>query len=443
MLAIAGNKDEKLVIRKVAMASLREIGGKEVTDGLLPLTAKGNDTAVREEAALALAALDMEKATQPTIDLLGGFTKEEAASAFWRSLLDVKGASTAVAKALPHSGLAPVMAKAGLRVAREGGRNETELIMALTRGADLESEGMGLTDADMKQIAARVPVEGDAAKGEVVFRRKDIGCVNCHAIGGVGGKVGPDLTSVGASAQVDYLIESVFYPNRKIKEGFHTVLVETKDGEEYSGILVRENSDELVLRDATNKEIPISKNNIKSRSLGNSLMPSGLVDSLTSAQQLDLFRFLSELGKPGPYDASKGNVARSWKLRPAGIDLAQFGDDSVLKGKLTDAGWTPAFSLVDGSLLKADLRAALKADALRAPDAIYAASQLQIASPETVNFKIAGAAGASAWVDGKPLNGNHNAQLAAGPHTVIVKLDARSLPDSLRLSASDGTFLVN
>ena len=91
---------------------------------------------------------------------------------------------------------------------------------------------------------------------------------------------------------------------------------------------------------------------------------------------MDLFRFLSELGKPGPFDASKGNVARSWKLRPAGIDLAQFGDDKVLNGKLTDAGWTPAFSLVDGRLLKADLRAALKADALRAPQAIYAASAI-------------------------------------------------------------------
>ncbi len=443
LLAIAGNKDEKRAMRRAALASLREIGGQGVVDGLTPLTTKGNDTAVREEAVLALEALNVDKATQPAIDVLGEFTKEDEALRFWRSLLGVRGASAAIARALPHSGLAPVMAKAGLRAAREGGRNETDLIVALTRGADLESEGLGLTDAEMKQIAARVATEGNAARGEAIFRRKDIGCVNCHAIGGVGGKVGPDLTSIGASAQVDYLIESVFYPNRKIKEGFHTVLVETKDGEEYSGILVRENSDELVLRDATNKEMPIAKNNIKSRTLGNSLMPSGLVDTLSSAQQLDLFRFLSELGKPGPYDASKGNVARSWKLRPAGIDLAQFGDDKVLNGQLTDAGWTPAFSLVDGTLLKADLRAALNADALRAPNAIYVAAQLQVASEETVNFKITGANGASAWVDGKPLGATHNAQLAAGPHTVILKLDAKSLPDSLQLTASDGTFLVN
>ena len=218
-----------------AFGSLREIGGQAVMDGLLPLTGKDNDAAVRQEAVLALAALDLEKATQPLMEVLSEFTKEDAALEFWRSLLGVKGASAALAKALPHSGLAPVMAKAGLRVAREGGRNETELIVALTRGADLESEGLGLTDAEMKQIAAKVGTEGDAAKGETIFRRKDIGCVSCHAIGGVGGKVGPDLTSIGASAQVDYLIESVFYPNRKIKEGYHSVLVETKDGDELLG----------------------------------------------------------------------------------------------------------------------------------------------------------------------------------------------------------------
>ena len=66
----------------------------------------------------------------------------------------------------------------------------------------------------------------------------------------------------------------------------------------------------------TIKEIPIQKNNVKSRALGGSLMPSGLIDNLPSEERVDLFRFLSELGKPGPFDASKGNVARFWKVRP-------------------------------------------------------------------------------------------------------------------------------
>ena len=56
----------------------------------------------------------------------------------------------------------------------------------------------------------------------------DLGCVNCHAIGGAGGQVGPDLVSIGASAPVDYLVESILQPNKAIKEGYHSLVVEAR-----------------------------------------------------------------------------------------------------------------------------------------------------------------------------------------------------------------------
>ena len=76
------------------------------------------------------------------------------------------------------------------------------------------------------------------------------------------------------------------------------------------GTLARENTEQLVLRDATDKEIAIPKSNIKSRVLGNnSLMPSGLVDSLPAAQQLDLFRFLqTAVGDKFPGFLAQGAV---------------------------------------------------------------------------------------------------------------------------------------
>src|SRR5207244_2108743 len=134
----------------------------------------------------------------------------------------------------------------------------------------------------------------DAVRGEKIFRRAQVSCASCHAIGGVGGKVGPDLTSIGASSPLDYLIESVFYPNAKIKDGYHSYLIETDDDTDVSGILVRENNDELVLRNASNNEISIPKNKIKKKTQGGSLMPSGLLDALNHQEKLDLFRFLAE-----------------------------------------------------------------------------------------------------------------------------------------------------
>src|SRR5262249_42602928 len=150
-------------------------------------------------------------------------------------------------------------------VAREGGRNEPELVLALTRSAGLDEAELTLTAAEIQQIVASVTAQGDSARGEKVYRRLELGCVSCHAIGGVGGKVGPDLTSIGASAPVDYLVESIFYPNRKIKEGYHAVVLETQDGQELSGVLVRENNEQLVIRDVSNREIGLAKTSVKNR----------------------------------------------------------------------------------------------------------------------------------------------------------------------------------
>jgi putative heme-binding domain-containing protein len=443
LVTIAGEQDSKPDLREAAFASLREIGGTNVIAALQPLTEKTNAVSIRQQAVVALAALDIQQARQPAIELLGDLKSETEALELWRSILSIKGAAAALTQALPKSGLPPVMAKTGMRVAREGGRSEPDLIFALSRGADLEGEGQTLSDAEIKDLVASVLKQGSAARGEKVFRRKDSACTSCHSIGGAGGKVGPDLTSIGTSAQVDYLIESVLYPNRKIKEGYHSILVETADGEELSGVLVRENTEQLVLRAASDKEISIAKNNIKSRTLGNSLMPSGLVDPLTAGERLDLYRFLSELGKPGPYDASKGSVARFWKLYPQNLDLTQFGDEKILNSPLTDTAWAAVLTLVDGRLPKVELKESLHSVQARIPQAVFAAAQLQVAKAGPVRLQWTGATDSPLWIDGKPIDRNSSLDLPAGAHTIIVKLDAQKLPDSLRLESPDGTFLTN
>jgi ubiquinol-cytochrome c reductase cytochrome b subunit len=44
-------------------------------------------------------------------------------------------------------------------------------------------------------------------QGAVVFQNKD--CRNCHALNGIGGQRGPDLTLVGARLTPDQLIDQV------------------------------------------------------------------------------------------------------------------------------------------------------------------------------------------------------------------------------------------
>jgi putative heme-binding domain-containing protein len=440
----AANKANNESLRTAAFGALREIGGDLAKAKLKAMSAADLDPWGKRQAILTWAALDLDGASAAAVSTLLKISDEKDAEEFWKSLLAVKGSAPALVRALPKTGLPAPMARAGLRAARAGGRNEPDLVWALTRGANLEEEAQILSPAELQRLAQTVMKEGDPARGEKIFRRKELSCINCHAIGGVGGKVGPDLTSIGASAQTDYLIESVLYPNRKIKEGYHTVIVETKDGEDLSGILASENTDKLVLRDSTGKEKEISKKDIAKRVTGASLMPGGLVDALTAKERLDLYRFLSELGKPGPFDAAKARVARAWKLFPQTVDLAQFGDEKILSTALTNSQWMPAISLVDGRLVKKELTSALAEVKHRDPPALYAAAQFEVARTGPVFLKLDGPATAQVWVDGKPVQGANefHPELSTGRHLAVIKLDATKLPDALKLESDDVTFVA-
>ena len=445
LVTVAGAADTPSALRQIAFDSLREIGGPGAIAGLLPLCAAEKPLEIRQRTVLALAALDLRQATPLAIAILAATPNENDALELWRSLLNVKGAAASLARALPSSGFPAPPAKAGLRVAREGGRNEPELVLALTRSAGLEDADLTLTAAEIQQIASSVAAQGDPARGERVFRRFELGCVTCHAIGGVGGKVGPDLTSIGASAPVDYLVESMFYPNRKIKEGYHAVVLETQDGQELSGVLMREDNERLVIRDVSNREVALAKNSVKNRTMGGSLMPSGLIDNLSSQERIDLFRFLSELGKPGPYDASKGSVARSWRVLPAFHTSEQFGLDKIVGGDLNGGDWQTVNSLVDGRLLREDIQSTMKQNKYAGLIGMFVGAKFQVATAGAARFKLSDAPGASVWIDGKPINANpeFNAQLSGGAHTIILRFDPSKLPEHVRLESGDATFLTN
>ena len=142
----------------------------------------------------------------------------------WRGVLTTKNAGKVLAAQLPNDGVSKIAARAGLTAANDGGRNDPELIAALTPYANVVKQAQELTPERVAELIQLVGNEGNPERGESVYNRADLQCINCHAIGGVGGKVGPDLTSLGASAPIDYLIESIYKPNAKIKENYHSAV---------------------------------------------------------------------------------------------------------------------------------------------------------------------------------------------------------------------------
>jgi len=205
----------------------------------------------------------------------------------------------------------------------------------------------------MESMSDKDLAQGDPENGELIYRRRDLNCVKCHAIGGAGGKVGPDLVSLGATAQLDYLINALLDPNKQVKENYHTQIIITDEGKTVSGILVRESDDDVLLRDAEGREISVPLNTIEERAQGVSLMPAGLTDKLTQAEMVDLVAFLKALGRLPEYTVTQTPTVKRWqvlqpskdtayRLRRVGDHLAAEGDPVFL--------WQPVYGNVSGAL---------------------------------------------------------------------------------------------
>ena len=136
---------------------------------------------------------------------------------------------------------------------------------------------------------------GNAESGKkIFFERPEASCVRCHKINNEGGDVGPVLSGIGSRKPREYLLESMVQPNAQIAPGFETVLVSTKNGASYAGIFKSENEKELVINSPEDGITKIDKENIKTRSRGNSGMVEGLGQILSKRDLRDLVEFLAQ-----------------------------------------------------------------------------------------------------------------------------------------------------
>jgi putative heme-binding domain-containing protein len=173
------------------------------------------------------------------------------------------------------------------------------------------------------------------------------------------------MVSIGASAQVDYLIESILNPTAKIKEGYHMTMVTTKDGQVFAGGVAQDSSDELVIRDAANQMHKIAKANIAQKTISPvSMMPPGLTASLREDEFLDLVRFLSELGREGAYKTAANNYIRKWRtmgvMEQPDVDHVRHVGLFALNDREYKYPWEFKTSLVSGDLPLAEMPVPVK-----------------------------------------------------------------------------------
>jgi putative heme-binding domain-containing protein len=425
--AWAGNPKADDQRREAAIRALVDLGGPRSLEQIERLTDQKQPYAIRRQAIAGLATLDLGKAAARAGDFLRqppGAGEDPAL--LFAAFLERKDGAVALANVLAEKQPAADAAKIGLRVLVERGVPAPALYAALHKAAGQGGARRKLEPADMKRWIALVQRQGDPSRGEAVFRRASLGCYQCHALGGAGGRVGPDLSGIGTSAQLDYLIESVFLPSKVVREGYTTAHVTTNDGRTFSGVVQRESAKELVLKDATRDEIVIAAQDIEDKRVGGSLMPDGLDQSLNDAELADLFRFLSELGKPGPFGVTHQAVARRWQvLSPLPASLATLDDKSLGKILREDSAlaWKPAYAKVSGHLpLDADQSVAV------------VRCQLDVVTPGNIALCLNDVGGVTLWVDGNAAPADQPASLKRGVHDLVLRVEAsRRKEHDLRL----------
>lgn len=153
-------------------------------------------------------------------------------------------------------------------------------------------EGVAEQKKNLEALEAKLPA-GDAKRGREVFHSKTAQCASCHAVGYVGGKIGPDMTRIGGIRSQRDLLEAVIYPSASLVRSYEPVTISTTQGKTFNGLIKRENADEIVLTLNAEQEARIRREDIDSqRPSLVSIMPAGLEKQLKLQELADLIEFL-------------------------------------------------------------------------------------------------------------------------------------------------------
>ncbi len=130
---------------------------------------------------------------------------------------------------------------------------------------------------------------GEVAIGQKLFAQL---CVQCHVFNGTGGKLGPELSGIGAREPKELLAE-IIDPNRSVEANYRMCDIETKQRDFVSGRLNAETQTTVELLDATGQTHIIQRKDIRSMNISAlSIMPVGLIDTLKHEEVSSLLTYL-------------------------------------------------------------------------------------------------------------------------------------------------------
>ncbi|WP_437185221.1 hypothetical protein SH668x_002319 [Planctomicrobium sp. SH668] len=419
---IAEDKTQTTFRRESAMRAIALINPETGSELLVRLAESDEPFAIRATSISILARLNPTDAAQRAVHLLKQLQAGDNPSGLLGAFLDLNQGSKVLAEQLAASPVEQDVAKRVLRQMYRMGRTDAELNQILSAQAGMNSELAPPTPEEVAALVLKATQHGNAARGEEIYRRADLSCTKCHALSKAGGQIGPDLSAIGVSSPVDYLVTSILDPDQAIKEAFITKTVFTEDGQILSGIVADRTRDTLVLKDAQGKLITVPLSDIEDEVEGKSLMPKGLVNFLTEDELLDLVAFLSELGKPGEYEIrSTPRLQRYQVLESVADSLTAAEPDQATfeKDVIGSDAWSSVYAKVNGTLPLTELAERLNSRVF------YVLGEVSCTKAGPATLHINNDAGVTLWIDDEKLSPGTEVpiELTEGTHKIVIRID--------------------
>jgi putative heme-binding domain-containing protein len=158
---------------------------------------------------------------------------------------------------------------------------------------------------DLAPDLAKIGFGRNLDYGKQLFTR--MACAQCHKLGKEGSSYGPDLTEVLKRWKGDHasVLTQIIEPSKVIDERYRNYEFELRNGDTLLGMIVREEAGSITVQTGPADALiqTIKKSDIKQQQpQPSSLMPVGLLNSLSREEIFDLLAYIESGGNLSPHE---------------------------------------------------------------------------------------------------------------------------------------------
>jgi len=298
---IAGDDKQPLELRILAVRTIGQLKSADAVEALINLGQPQNPLTVDCIKALGMLLPNGQNAaayTQKAFDALKKAVESEKAS------LEVKQAAIS-ALAGNRAGTGWLLQAAEKKELAEDLRPAVGRLLRNSPFQGERNKAMILFPPPGKLDPKKLPAIADLAKrlgnaenGKAILAKSATGetqCLKCHIVNGVGGKIGPDLSGIGKKGSKENLYESMLLPSKAIADQYLSWKVDTDDGQSIVGLLMGEADGKITIRDANGKDYTFPAKGTEKKKQLVSIMPEGLIATLTEDDLVDVVEYLFTL----------------------------------------------------------------------------------------------------------------------------------------------------